>query len=1066
MKKSSWLKAVGPCLAAIVFTAVVHAQVVTGRIFGVVTDSTGAAVPDASVTLTSPALARPLVVTTGSNGAYEVPGIPIGIYTVSIDRAGFREFSQENISITIGFNAQINATLPPASAATTVTVTAAAPVVDVQSTAVSTELDAQTLTDLPLARSFFNELELSSGATESGKDVGGAQNLNQPSFVALGAPSGQNRFYYGGVDIAPAGGSNAMWTSFSSVQEMQVTQGGVDASVMTPGVSSNMVIKSGSAHIHGSFFDNEEGQTFESNNFSAAMRADLAPLTASPGNTLTHFRDIGGDIGGPFRTNGKVWYYGDFEEPADWVAAPHIYQNTPGCAPVAANPLNYSQKSVLSCEFSFPTYTTAYAGKISWTPFHNNTFNFLNQYSNKETLYNGLTVLVPLSATRPQNAACGRFFHWGGLPDQASMFPGAPHGLFIWNCGWPALFKWDDQQIINNNWVVHGFFTHYAKRNQFALNPPGYSPTNEYDTAPQEELTTTAIQDSNQAVVEFQPMNSVELDSSYLLPGKWLGGSHTFKAGYQWSRYDNWETENWGGNAEAEEIYNSGTAAPFSVPFAVKFYRYGYINQFLYQNSAYGEDTYSRGRWVFNLGVRFDRQTDLERGFDVPASPYEGQLDANGIPFTWLPSIDYPGAKDGVAWNTFAPRLGVAYNVRGKNTTVLKASFAQYFQQRTAGQLADTYNTTTQNGTQSYIEFPWNGAMANNHPLISGVNTKDIIGFGANYNPANPSNLTSPNSVDPNIKDPKTNEFTVGVNQQVAQGFGVDVFFTYRRYTDFIFDHINGISAANYVPCMTSPTAATPCSVTNPNTGVTTTTTIAATKCPTTAAPEIPTECPAVTYYVPDIPLPSAYTVENEPDYHQTYKGLQIIARKVLLRNWMFNGSLTFQSDRAFYTSTDAYQDPTNIAQQNGAQVAPTSSPGGGFPVSIAVNVRWDAKLSGLYKLPWGVAVSGVDDLSQGNPYLSTISVSTRPNSAGSIPVYTNSFGTQRLAHVQNLALRFDKYVTIHERWKLDPSFAIFNVLNSDPILGMQPGQNSASANQPEYELSPRILRLSLMFTF
>ena len=71
---------------------------------------------------------------------------------------------------------------------------------------------------------------------------------------------------------------------------------------------------------------------------------------------------------------------------------------------------------------------------------------------------------------------------------------------------------------------------------------------------------------------------------------------------------------------------------------------------------------------MFNLGVRFDRQTDLERGFDVPASPYEGQLDANGIPFTWLPSIDYPGAKDGVAWNTFAPRLGVAYNVGGART--------------------------------------------------------------------------------------------------------------------------------------------------------------------------------------------------------------------------------------------------------------------------------------------------------------------------------------------------------------------------------------------------------------
>ena len=273
-------------------------------------------------------------------------------------------------------------------------------------------------------------------------------------------------------DIAPAGGSNAMWTSFSSVQEMQVTQGGVDASVMTPGVSSNMVIKSGSAHIHRSFFDNEEGQTFESNNFSAAMRADLAPLTASPGNTLTHFRDIGGDIGGPFQNEwqgvvlrrAKNQLTGwpppiSTRIPLDARPSPQIHSTLPRnpCFP-ASSPS--------------PRYQRPLAGRSSWTPFHNNTFNFLNQYSNKETLYNGLTVLVPLSATRPQNAAYWQVLPLGGFPDQASMFPGAPHGLFIWNCGWPALFRWDDQQIINNNWVVHGFFTHYAKRNQFDLNPP------------------------------------------------------------------------------------------------------------------------------------------------------------------------------------------------------------------------------------------------------------------------------------------------------------------------------------------------------------------------------------------------------------------------------------------------------------------------------------------------------------------------------------------------------------------------------------------------------------------
>ena len=114
----------------------------------------------------------------------------------------------------------------------------------------------------------------------------------------------------------------------------------------------------------------------------------------------------------------------------------------------------------------------------------------------------------------------------------------------------------------------------------------------------------------------------------------------------------------------------------------------------------------------------------------------------------------------------------------------------------------------------------------------------------------------------------------------MGPGFGLTVTFIYRRYSDFIWSYLNGITSANYVPCQTSPTAAVPCTVKNPNTGVVTTTTLAATTCPTTVAPTAPTQCVPVTYYVPDIPLPSAHTLENEPDYHISYKGLQIMARK------------------------------------------------------------------------------------------------------------------------------------------------------------------------------------------
>jgi hypothetical protein len=1062
-------------VAFLLVLVVTYAQNQTGQIFGTVTDPTGATVANVKVTVTSPALLQPLTVTTGGVGSYQFPGVPIGTYSVQFDAAGYRPFLRENVRIDIGFNAEINAQLSLASVEQSVEVSAAAPVVDTQSTAQSTELDQQDLNELPVARSFFNAVELSGGAAESAKDVGGAQNLNQPSFVALGAASGQNRYFYDGADIAPSGASNAMWVDYNSVQEMQVQDGGADASVQTSGMSINMVVKSGSDAFHGTFHEFEEGQSFEANNLGpkgGALRAALNHVQpeSSAGNPLTHFRDIGLDIGGPIK-KGKLWVWGDWGDNGVWVGADKTYQQTSGCAPVAANPLNFDYGTVRSCTFNFPTFIRAYVFKVGWNVFHNNTLTFTNEYSNKEVLYNGLTPLVPLGATRPQNAACGDHFHWGGLGDAGKQHKPP----FLWDCGWPSLWKWDDQEIINDHWVMDVAFFHFAKRNEFALQPASYG------QAIQLENSSSAIQTSNTLVSEFQPMNNVKISSSYFLPGK-LGGNQTFKFGYNWIRFENYMEDNAGDTAEAEEIFNSGTAAPFSVPLAVNFYRPGFYDAFNYMQNLYVTDTYSRGRWTFNMGVRWDHQTDREAGQNIPASPYEGQmmgtdahyqaLGVTPVPFTFLPAINYPGAQGGVAWNTFAPRFGATYNLFGRSKTVLKASFAQYFDQRTSGQFSDVFDTVESNTAQSFVQFNWDGSTANGLPLMSGVDPRTIRTFGNNYNSTNPGSTVSPNSVDPNIKDPKTNEVTAGVSQQVGPGFAISATYTYRRYTDFIYKRLNGITSANYVPCQT-PTAANPsvsCPTTNPTTGVVTQNNYAYNSgfvCSTTASPLLPTQCPSVTFFIPNIPTPSAYTLANQPDYHVSYQGLQIVARKVMSKNWMFNGALTIQSTRQYWTASDAFQDPTNIAQQNGAELSPTSSPGGGFPISIAVNARWNARLGGLYRLPWGgINIAATDDLTQGYPYLSAISVSSRGNQAGSVAVLIAPPGSQRLGYSQNVALRIDKSFTIRERIKIDPSLDIYNIFNFNTILGQQPNQNSANANYIDYMLSPRLARIGVVVSF
>ncbi|HEY0263986.1 MAG TPA: TonB-dependent receptor [Granulicella sp.] len=1058
-------------------TELLFAQGQTGQVFGEVTDASGAVIPGAKVTLSGPAILQPQIATSSTTGSYQFPNIPIGIYSVEFQMAGYRSMVRSNIRIDIGFNAQVNAQLEVGAVEQSVVVNGEAPVVDTQSTAQSQELDQQALEGLPVARSFFNEVNLSPGVQNPAKDVGGAQNLNQPNFIALGAIPGQNRYFYDGADMGPAGGGNAMWVDYNTVQEMQVQSGGADATVQTSGMAINMVVKSGSDQFHGSFHDFEEGQKFEADNIGKGtpLRTALALNGASPGNALTHFRDIGADVGGPI-LKGKLWFWGNFGNNGIWVGADKVYNSNSDCAGVAANQTAYDYGTVRSCQFSFPTFIKAYAFKLGWVPFHNNTFTILNEYSVKQVLYNGLTTLVPLESTRPQNSACHGLFHWGGLADIADRPDtlGAKGNSPFWDCGWPVLWKFDDQQILSDRWLLDVSYMHYIKRNQFALQNDA-----EYNTAIQLENSSGAIRHSNTAVTTFQPMQNFKIASSYTLPG-FLGGNHTFKFGYNWYRFENCCTDNAG--AQAQEIFNSGTGAPFSVPLAVNFYRYGYEDQFLRENNVYVQDTYTHKNWTINAGVRWDNQHDYETGFTVPASPYEGMAsrydaighdcivtpDCAGVPFTALPAATYAGAKDGVAWNTFAPRIGATYNLLGKGTTVFKGSFGTYYDQRTAGQLSDVYNTIGAGTTQQFVQYGWNGAMdTNGNPLMSGIDLRTLRTSGGNYNASNPTGTSAnPNKVDPNIKDPRTIEFTAGVSQQLGQGFGITVTYTYRYFDHFIWNQLNGITSADFQPCTTTVGATITCIVPNSTTGATSRISVSE-NCPTTVAPMYPTQCIPVTYFTPTKQLPTAYTVTNQPDYHRTYQGVSVVVRKTLSRHWSLDGNATIQSNRQFWTDPDSYQDPTNIAQQNGAQYAPTASPGGGFPISVAVNARWNTKVGGTYRLPWwDIGLSAITDISQGYPYLSAINISSRGNGSGSVAVLVAHPGDQRLPTVQNTNFRVDKTFTFKDRIKAQGSLDWYNIFNSNTILGMQANQNNASANYIDYILSPSILRLGVKVSF
>lgn len=126
------------------------AQGITGSITGNVTDSTGAAIPGANVTITQTETNAVRTVTTSDVGSFTVTQLPPGHYSVKVDKASFKSYKQDNLTLLIDQIAQINATMEVGSQGETVTVSSTAPVIQTEDSSVGLVVDSQAIQNTPL----------------------------------------------------------------------------------------------------------------------------------------------------------------------------------------------------------------------------------------------------------------------------------------------------------------------------------------------------------------------------------------------------------------------------------------------------------------------------------------------------------------------------------------------------------------------------------------------------------------------------------------------------------------------------------------------------------------------------------------------------------------------------------------------------------------------------------------------------------------------------------------------------------------------------------------------------
>ncbi|MBI2835510.1 MAG: TonB-dependent receptor [Acidobacteria bacterium] len=275
-------------------------------ILGQVTDESGGVLPGVTTTATSPALQLPQVTAvTNELGEYRLSPLPIGTYTVEYALPGFQTVRREGLRLTVGFTAKVDVVLKVSALAETVTVSGAAPVVDVTASSSSTRLTKETLELIPTNRSNYLALLAQAPGTRANIDVGGDNFNASLDFRALGQVGESWQSIEGIVTTAAKATQSGNYIDYTTLEEAKIQTIGSDAEVPNRGIVINAIVKSGSNEFHGGAFYAYTNHQFEGANIDDALRAQ--GITKS--SKLDLRDDISGEFGGPLKRN-KLWFYG------------------------------------------------------------------------------------------------------------------------------------------------------------------------------------------------------------------------------------------------------------------------------------------------------------------------------------------------------------------------------------------------------------------------------------------------------------------------------------------------------------------------------------------------------------------------------------------------------------------------------------------------------------------------------------------------------------------------------------------------------------------------------------
>ena len=284
---------------------IASAQVLYGSIVGTATDSSGLAVPGATVKITQTETNQSRETTTSETGGYTFSNVAAGTYQIEVTLPGFQPFRSSDVTVRVNNAVRVDARLNVGSLQESVVVTGQAALLQTETAVVQTQTTSEQLQNLPInGRSFQSLLTLTPGVAQPNYfQTGGINNPSRSMQVSVnGSPNTNTVFRLDGVSATNQWiqGLQAYTPGIEAIEAINVVTSSFDAEQgMAGGASVNVQIKSGTNKLHGVGFENLLTEKLRSRNFF---------LPAGQKKTKDNKSVFGGTLGGPIKRD-KLFYF-------------------------------------------------------------------------------------------------------------------------------------------------------------------------------------------------------------------------------------------------------------------------------------------------------------------------------------------------------------------------------------------------------------------------------------------------------------------------------------------------------------------------------------------------------------------------------------------------------------------------------------------------------------------------------------------------------------------------------------------------------------------------------------